>query len=109
MACRYLEQQGLTLRAQNIRGPKGEVDLIMEDDDFLVFVEVRFRAGDDFGHALETVDPRKQRRISATALHYLQANNLVHERYCRFDVVAVCDVEPPEFIWIKDAFYTTQG
>ncbi len=107
MACQYLLQRGLVLRARNFRGPRGELDLIMDDGEHLVFVEVRGRAGDEFGHALETVDRYKQQRICATASRYLQANNLVYERYCRFDVVAVTNTVPPEFIWIKDAFYST--
>ncbi len=77
----------------------------MRDAEFLVFVEVRYRAGDDYGHPLETVTRRKQLRVCATAAHYLQSNGQLHETYCRFDVVAVGAREPPDFAWIKDAFY----
>ena len=50
LACRHLETQGLTLIQQNFFTPLGEIDLIMQDQDSLVFVEVRYRRHVDFGH-----------------------------------------------------------
>jgi len=101
-ACQYLQEQGLTLFDRNYRCRVGEIDLIMEDGDSLVFVEVRFRASNRFGSGAETVDLRKQRRIIHAAAHYLQTHSRQARRPMRFDVVFM---ESPQRIhWIKDAF-----
>jgi putative endonuclease len=47
-ACHHLLQQGLTLTERNYRSPFGEIDLVMQERDTLVFVEVRYRARGDF-------------------------------------------------------------
>src|SRR5690606_23628442 len=70
-ACQWLREQGLELVTQNWRCRLGEIDLIMQHGDTLVFVEVRYRAQDDFGGALASVDQRKQRRLVLAARHYL--------------------------------------
>ena len=77
----------------------------MEDGEILVFVEVRYRSRQDYGHALETVGTRKQARILYTAAHYLQAHADTTDRPCRFDVVSVSgQMEKPELRWIPRAF-----
>ncbi len=65
-AAEYLEQAGLTLLASNYRSPFGEIDLIMQHERTLVFVEVRTRGREDYGTAAETVDRRKQSKLRAT-------------------------------------------
>src|SRR3990170_8104422 len=72
IACTRLQQAGLALAERNYRSPFGEIDLVMQERDTLVFVEVRYRARGDFGSAAETVDARKQARLRATAEHYRQ-------------------------------------
>ena len=72
MACRHLEMHGLKLLERNVRSPYGEIDLVMRDGVSLVFVEVRRRGSERFGTPAETVGPRKQQRLRATAEHYLQ-------------------------------------
>lgn len=101
LACAHLERAGLRLRTRNYRCPQGEVDLVMDDRDTLVFVEVRFRRSDTFGTPAETVDRRKQARLRAAAGHYL----LTHaaDRACRFDVVAVSGLNA-HIEWLRDAF-----
>jgi putative endonuclease len=59
LACAYLERAGLRLLARNYRCPQGEIDLVMDDRDTLVFVEVRYRRSNAFGTPAETVDRRK--------------------------------------------------
>ena len=79
----------------------------MEDGEILVFVEVRYRSRHDYGHAVETVGPRKQARILSTAAHYLQTHPRANGRPCRFDVVSVSGpVEAPKLHWIPRAFET---
>jgi len=101
LACDYLQRQGLALVARNYRCRRGEIDLVMREARTLVFVEVRFRRSERFGTAAETVDIHKQRRLAATAAHYLQhhPNRLA----CRFDVLALGVGGRVD--WIKDAFY----
>ena len=74
IALQHLLQKGYRLLRSNYISPYGEIDLIMYNDQYLVFVEVRMRANRDFGHPLETVTRTKQQRIRKTAQHYLMRN-----------------------------------
>jgi len=58
--CEYLQQQGLKLLTRNYRGKRGEIDIVMQDKNALVFVEVRYRKNDFFGGALEINRPAFQ-------------------------------------------------
>ena len=100
-ALHFLLQKGLKLLRRNYRSRRGEIDLVMEQGDTVVFVEVRYRAGEGFGGAAASVDGRKQRRLTAAAAHFLQAHPAHGERPCRFDVVAA---EGESLHWIPDAF-----
>jgi putative endonuclease len=95
----------LRLVARNVRSPFGEIDLVMEDAETLIFVEVRYRNTQRFGGPAESVDGRKQRKLRATAEHFLQRNAKLARRPCRFDVVAItAENGAPEIEWIPDAF-----
>lgn len=105
LAARHLERAGLKLLARNYRSPFGEIDLVMQQDDTLVFVEVRFRARSDFGTPAETVDRRKQARLRACAEHFLQRDRRHSKRSCRFDIVAVTPAPEGERVeWLRNAF-----
>lgn len=98
---RYLESQGLKRLARNWRCRFGEIDLIMQDQRTLVFVEVRLRSSAKFGGAAASVTSGKQRKLLAAAKLYL--SNLAELPPCRFDVVALGDSGvAPE--WIQSAF-----
>jgi putative endonuclease len=101
-ASRHLQSRGLKLLATNYRCKRGEIDLIMQDADTLVFVEVRYRQSDRYGSALETVTQGKQNRLIAAASHYLQQQG--HNSPCRFDVVGISGPHGATIEWIKDAF-----
>jgi putative endonuclease len=101
LACAHLERAGLRLLTRNYRCPQGEVDLVMDDRDTLVFVEVRYRRSDAFGTPAETVDRRKQARLQAAAGHYLLTHSV--DRACRFDVVAVSGRDA-RIEWLRNAF-----
>jgi len=98
-AAAYLASRGLAIVARNYRTRLGEIDLVARDGDVLVFVEVRMRSDGGFGGALESVTPRKQRRIAAAAGLYLA--RLPRQPPCRFDVLAV---DAGEIRWLKGAF-----
>jgi putative endonuclease len=110
--CKYLQQQGLKLLAKNFRGRRGEIDIIMQDNNGLVFVEVRFRKDNHYGGALASITPQKQKRILATAEQYLQHETKIKNG--RIDVVAMSkkpqnapSTHPDkeyDFEWIKNAF-----
>lgn len=110
--CEYLRQQGLKLVARNYHGHRGEIDLIMQDGQTLIFVEVRFRKNSFYGGALESVTAQKQQRILRTAEEYLQHETKLKNG--RIDVVAMSEklqnanIENPNenysFEWIKNAF-----
>ena len=102
LACTYLEKSGLRLLARNYRCRRGEIDLIMQDGECLVFVEVRYRKHDTFGSAAETVSSAKRARIITTASYFLQRQR--SEPPCRFDVVAIGGGTPHRVEWIRDAF-----
>ncbi|HSW70860.1 MAG TPA: YraN family protein [Gammaproteobacteria bacterium] len=100
--CIFLQKQGLQLLHQNYRCSCGEIDLIMQDLDEIVFIEVRLRRHSDRGTALESVDKTKQRKIIKTALLFLQKKQWLDILNCRFDVVGMNSLNQIE--WIKNAF-----
>jgi putative endonuclease len=102
----YLESRGLRTLATNFRSRWGEIDLVMRDADCVVFVEVRFRRSSAWGSALESVDARKQARITRCALHYIDRHPSLAARAQRFDVVSVAPGKGDEAAldWIRDAF-----
>lgn len=102
-AARWLAARGLALVASNQHAKGGEIDLVMRDDETLVFVEVRHRTDIRYGHPLETITTTKQRRLIRAARFYLQRNGLSCP--CRFDVLAVTGTLPDlEVEWVANAF-----
>jgi len=105
LASTRLQRLGLRLATRNYRSPFGEIDLVMQERDTLVFVEVRYRSNTAFGTPAETVDRRKQARLRATAEHYLQNTPRASKKACRFDIVAITgDGENGNFRWLRDVF-----
>ncbi len=100
IACSFLQRNGLKVVDRNYQCRYGEIDLIMQDSDTLVFVEVRFRNSSKYGDAAETVDKNKRRKLIFTANHYLQRTTF--DQPVRFDVVALAPEQSPQ--WICDAF-----
>ncbi len=86
---KYLKRHGLYLITKNYLTKIGEIDLIMLDNDTLVFVEVRYRANNHYGDAIATVNYSKQRKIIRTAKVFLQQHPKYEDFICRFDVIGV--------------------
>jgi putative endonuclease len=106
IACQHLIAAGLTLLARNFFCKLGEIDLIMQEGEQLVFVEVRYRKTASFGQALETVTAMKQKKLSRAAAYYLQQSKKLNTTACRFDVVAItAQLTAKRIEWIKDAFH----
>ncbi|MDD1968796.1 YraN family protein [Pseudomonas sp. NPDC090203] len=107
-ALQHLQQQGLQLITQNWSCKRGELDLVMLDGDTVVFVEVRYRRHASFGGAMESVDVRKQEKLTLAAQWFLQTEPKWADSPCRFDVVAI-NGEPgagPVTNWVQNAFDT---
>ncbi|MEP7083731.1 MAG: YraN family protein [Betaproteobacteria bacterium] len=100
LAARYLAARGLRVVARNFRCRFGEVDLIMQDGDALVFVEVRLRRSNRFGGALASITHAKQRKLVATARFYL--SGLRHTPGCRFDAIVLDALDEAHIEWLRD-------
>ena len=106
-AARYLISQGLTLVCANFQCKLGEIDLIMRSSTSLIFVEVRYRRSLAYGTPAESVDYRKQRKLTRTAHSYLKTLQLTNRVPCRFDVLGISPGREPgslSFDWIQGAF-----
>ena len=100
-----LREAGLELLDRNYRTQRGEIDLVLQEQSTVVFVEVRYRTSSAYGRPEETVDARKQSRLRLTAQGFLQQHLDLHNTPCRFDVFAVSGKPPDQkWRWIQDAF-----
>lgn len=88
LAVTHLKARGYEILARNYRAVRGEIDLVAQDGDCIVFVEVKTRRSLKFGLPQAAVTAQKQRQISKVALAYLQTHNLF-DAPCRFDVIAI--------------------
>ncbi len=105
LACRYLQRNGLKLLTKNYHSRFGEIDLIMQDNDTLVFIEVRCRQMNAQVGAAESINFSKIQKIHKTAEHYLIQSKQIPA--CRFDVIAMTHnkINSDYTIdWIKNAF-----
>lgn len=107
-ALAFLLGQGLTLLARNHRCRFGEIDLVMQDGEEVVFVEVRARRRANWGSAAASVTSGKQQRLLKTARHWLMCHG--REVRCRFDLVSFDGCAPdasaryaPE--WLRDILH----
>ena len=106
----FLRDHGLKLLQRNFSSRFGEIDLIMEDEKTVVFVEVKYRKSSQHGSGAEAITLHKQNRISITAGWYLAKNPHRAEQFCRFDVISIDSRKRDQGIcWIKNAFYSTLG
>jgi putative endonuclease len=96
-----LRRSGLRVLARNWRCRHGEIDLVAEEGATLVFAEVRFRSGEGYGGAAESVTAAKQARLIAAARLYLMRRP---EADCRFDVLLLDSLETGRIRWIRNAF-----
>lgn len=101
-AYEFLCQHGLTIVERNYHCKCGEIDLIMRDQDFYVFTEVRLRRHAGYGNSIESITRHKQRKVIRAAEYYLLINNLTNKVPCRFDAIGI-DAEE-RITWLKNAF-----
>lgn len=109
LACQHLQEKGLLLLEKNFQCRFGEIDLIMQDGDHIVFVEVRSRSRTDYGQVSESINRHKQDKIIKTATYYLQQQQWLYTRHSRFDVVAIqASADTLTLDWFKNAFWAGQ-
>lgn len=102
---RFLNRNGLKTLLRNAYCRMGEIDLVMQEQDTIVFVEVRKRSHSAYGGAAQSVNYRKQRKLIQTARYLMLSHPKWSERPCRFDVIAFeagSDITDPT--WYRDAF-----
>lgn len=108
LAAQLLEKKGFRTVARNFRTRQGEIDLIAENERFLLFVEVKLRKSDRFGAACEAVTPAKQRRLIAAAEAWLTQHETALQP--RFDIVEIYLPEgaatPSRMNHLENAFET---
>lgn len=100
-AAEYLCSQGYRILERNFRCRLGEIDLIAEDCEVLVFLEVKYRKSSRYGSPAEAVTPAKQKTICRVADFYRMSRRVPESKSCRFDVVAILGEQVQIY---KDAF-----
>jgi putative endonuclease len=101
-AAQFLQLNGLKLLQRNYRCRYGEIDLILQDGNTLVFAEVRLRSRNDFGGAAASINASKQSKLVRTAQHYLAT--LARIPPCRFDAVLLQATDGSKIEWLRNAF-----
>ncbi|NNM59920.1 MAG: YraN family protein [Legionellales bacterium] len=103
---RYLKRQGLILIEKNFSCKLGEIDLIMQENETLVFIEVRHRVSAAYGNAVETVTREKQNKIIKASTLFMMKHKLLEKKSVRFDVFALQGklASSPQINWVKQAF-----
>jgi putative endonuclease len=105
VAHRYLRRHGCTVVARNYRtrSGSGEVDIVAWHGPTLVFIEVKTRDTQDYGHPERAVDAEKMFRVRRAANDYARRAGILPERM-RFDIVSVVLGKMTRVEWIRDAF-----
>lgn len=102
-AAQYYQEQGFSVVDRNHRYRRAEIDLIVEKEDLLVFVEVKARSSSQFGFPENFVSPAQQARVCVVAEHYIAERNW-HMRI-RFDIIAIVkQAEGWQLTHFEDAF-----
>lgn len=92
LAKKYLKSKGFLIIKTNFRLRFGEIDIIAKDtsDEYIVFVEVKYRTTTNYGTPSQAINYTKIKKIKNTALAYLNLNDL-HNKDVRFDVIEIID------------------
>ena len=106
VALRYLKLNGYEILSRNYRKKRGELDVVCHKDGVIVFIEVKTRREQQFGHPFESITTRKKQQLIKMAKQYLVEHNLWDKTYVRFDVIGVSWPKDgnPSIEHIVDAF-----
>lgn len=100
LAEEFLQQKGYAIVARNYRYKRSEIDLIVQKENWLIFVEVKMRSSKAFGFPEESVGAAKRKKILEGAAQYLAETNW--QGNVRYDIIAIHKNEIEHF---EDAFY----
>lgn len=90
MAVEYLEKKGYLLLQKNFCIPGGEIDVIMQKNEILVFIEVKMRQQGKFGSPEESITPQKLRFLKRSVEKYCMKKNIsLYDIDFRMDVIAI--------------------
>lgn len=105
IAANFLEKQGFIIIERNWRFSRmGEIDIIAQDKNTLVFIEVKARSSNLFGTPLESVDEKKFNKIQKLAEIYLSQNSNINYDGIRFDLIGILLKEKPEITYFKGIY-----
>ncbi len=91
----------------NFHSPYGEIDIIAQDGEILVFIEVKTRSS-DLDSALNSISISKRKKISKTASYFLSKNDTFYDVFTRFDVIIILNSRTHTSLkHIKEAFVPT--
>ncbi len=88
LASKYLIKNNYLIIERNFRNKIGEVDIIANKEDTIVFIEVKARSSLRYGYPYEAVNKRKQQKLKMLAVSYVKMRNL-EEKQIRFDIIEV--------------------
>ena len=109
VAAKFLKRKGYRILARQSRSRIGEIDLIAQDGDVIVFVEVKTRSSSKAGHPTEAITFTKRKQLTRAAMGWLKRRRLIEHR-SRFDVIAITWQErEPVIEHYQNAFEATGG
>ena len=105
IAERFLKKSGFKILEKNYKNRYGEIDIVAQDDDNLVFVEVKTKACENFSEPESWVNFRKQNQLIKMAKFYLIERDIINKE-CRFDVIGITlgEDKREDIVHIKNAF-----
>lgn len=104
-AINFLTNNGLILLDANVYYRFGEIDLVLLEQNTIVFVEVKYRSTDNFGSAVESITANKAKRLQKAAMAWLQRYDTSDRYLSRIDLMAVSGpMNNLQFHWVKNIF-----
>lgn len=88
IAVRYLESKNYTIIERNHQIKWGEIDIIMQEGNITIFVEVKYRKNENYGHPLDTFTVAKRRAMKRTIMMYIHKNKIDLEKI-RVDFIGI--------------------
>ena len=84
----YLRDKGYKIFNRNYQIRGGEIDIIAQDGEFLVFIEVRYRSDNSYGTPSETVNRKKRSALKKAIRVYIHQNYL-YNLQARVDFIGI--------------------
>ncbi|MBX2841473.1 MAG: YraN family protein [Flammeovirgaceae bacterium] len=103
LAVEFLEKKNYKILERNFRYKRGEIDIIAEKGNFVVFFEVKTRSNTKFGNPEEAVDLKKEKLIKETSEYFLSKKTKI--LFIRFDIIAITKANHKfDLLHLEDVF-----